>query len=305
MLAEQRHQCAHMDINTSLVSTLVSEQFPQWADLPIRPVELSGWDNITFHLGEAMTVRLPSAEGYAPQVGKEHRWLPRLAPLLPLPIPTPIAKGVSTHDYPWPWSIYQWIDGENATVERITDLPKFAMALAQFLDSLQRIDSTDGPSPEPHNFFRGAPLAVYDTDTRNAIAALEGTVDTDSAMTAWETACQTGWQGPPVWLHGDMAAGNLLVKNGQLRAVIDFGCSGVGDPACDVTIAWTLFSGESREAFRSALPVDRATWERGRGWTLWKALITLAECQHTNPSKAGEARRVINEVLADCHSTVQ
>ncbi|MGQ0602250.1 MAG: aminoglycoside phosphotransferase family protein [Anaerolineales bacterium] len=288
-----------MDINVSLVGQLVTPQFPQWAGLPIKPVEFDGWDNRTFHLGEDMTVRLPSAEGYAAQVEKEHRWLPRLAPLLPLPIPTPLAKGVPSHGYPWHWSIYQWIEGEIATIERIADLPQFAITLAQFIAALQRIDPTDGPPAGQHSFFRGAPLAVYDTETRNAIAVLDGKIDTDAATAVWETARQATWHGSPVWFHGDIAAGNLLVKNGQLSAVIDFGCSGVGDPACDVTIAWTLLSGESREAFRAALPVDGATWARGRGWALWKGLITLAEHINTNPLEAGKARRVIDEVLAD------
>lgn len=294
-----------MEINEFLVSKLVSERFPRWADLPITPVDLSGWDNNMFRLGEDMLVRLPSAERYVPQVEKEHRWLPGLAPLLPLPIPIPLAKGVPNNGYPWQWSIYRWIEGENATIAGIADLPKFAIALAQFLNALQRIDPTDGPPPGSHSFFRGAPLAVYDTETRNAIAILDGKIDTDKAMTIWETACQTAWQTPPVWFHGDIAAGNLLMKNGQLSAVIDFGCSGVGDPACDVAIAWTLFSGESREAFRSALRVDKATWERGRGWALWKALITLAEYIQINSSKAVEARRVIAEVLADRANTGQ
>lgn len=288
-----------MNINVALVQQLVAAQFPQWANLPIKPVELSGWDNRTFHLGADMTVRLPSAEGYALQIEKEHRWLPRLAPLLPLQIPVPLAKGSSSNDYPWHWSIYQWIEGENATIERITDLPQFAIALAQFLVALQRIDSIDGPAPGQHSAFRGAPLAVYDTDTRNAIAGLDDNIDAEAATTVWETALQSTWNSSPVWFHGDVAAGNLLVKDGQLSAVIDFGCCGVGDPACDLTIAWTFLLGESREAFCSTLSVDGATWARGRGWALWKGLITLAEYIHTNPLKAAEARRVIREVLAD------
>jgi aminoglycoside phosphotransferase (APT) family kinase protein len=246
-----------MKINVALVHQLVAAQFPQWADLPIKPVESGGWDNRTFHLGADMTVRLPSAEGYALQVEKEHRWLPRLAPLLPLPIPVPLAKGFPDNDYPWHWSIYQWIEGENAMIDRIADLPQFAITLAQFLATLQRIDPTDGPAPGQHSAFRGAPLAVYDTDTRNAIAVLDGKIDTNAATAVWETALQATWNGSPVWFHGDVAAGNLLVKDGQLSAVIDFGCSGVGDPACDLTIAWTLLSGESREAFWSMVQPGR------------------------------------------------
>ncbi len=288
-----------VDITVSLVRQLVAAQFPQWADLPITPVACGGWDNRTFHLGEDMSVRLPSAAGYAAQVAKEHRWLPRLAPLLPLPIPVPLAMGVPANGYPWPWSIYQWIEGEHATVERIADLQQFAITLAHFLGALQRIDPTGGPPPGPHNFYRGGPLTVYDAETRHAIAALDGAIDTDAVTAMWEAALAATWHGAPVWVHGDVAAGNLLVNNGQLSAVIDFGCAGVGDPACDVTIAWTFLSGDSRAAFRAALPVDEATWARGRGWALWKGLITLAEYRHTNPLRAKEARRVIDDVLAD------
>ena len=286
-------------IDVALVRRLLAAQFPHWAGLPITPAVPQGWDNRTFRLGTDMSVRLPSAEGYTSQVEKEHRWLPILAPQLPLPIPVPLALGRPGEGFPWHWSIYRWLEGETASIERIDDINAFATGLAHFLAALQRIDPTDGPPPGPHNFYRGGSLMVYDAETRHAIAALDGTIDTDAVTAVWETALQATWHGPPVWLHGDVAAGNLLVSDGRLSAVIDFGCAGVGDPACDVTIAWTLLSGASREAFRAALPVDGATWARGRGWALWKGLITLAGYINTNPVKAGEARRVINEVLDD------
>ena len=286
-------------IDASLVRRLVRAQFPQWADLPVTPVEFGGWDNRTFRLGEGMAVRLPSDEGYTPQVDKEHRWLPILAPQLPLPIPVPLAKGVPAEGYPFDWSVYRWLDGENASIERIDDLSEFATTLADFLTALQRIDPTGGPPPGQPSFFRGGPLETYDADTRRAIDALNGQIASDTATAVWETAIAAPWHGAPVWFHGDVSIGNLLVRDGCLAAVIDFGCSGVGDPACDVTIAWTLLSGESREAFRTALSVDSATWARGRGWALWKALITLAEHLDTNPVAVSTARRVIDHVVAD------
>lgn len=288
-----------VDIDASLVTRLVDSQFPQWADLPITPAEPDGWDNRTFRLGEDMSVRLPSAEAYTAQVEKEHRWLPILAPRLPLPIPVPLAMGIPAEGYPWKWSVYRWLEGAPASTERIDDLTEFATTLARFLASLQQIDPTDGPPPGQHNFFRGGPLETYDAETRTAIAALDDQIATDTATAVWETAIAATWHGAPVWFHGDVAAGNLLVRDGRLSAVIDFGSSGVGDPACDVTIAWTLLSGESREAFRAALPVDAATRARGRGWALWKGLITLAGHIDTNPAEAATARRVVDEVLAD------
>jgi aminoglycoside phosphotransferase (APT) family kinase protein len=286
-------------IDLSLVGQLVREQFPQWADLPIKPVETDGWDNRTYRLGEDMSVRLPSAERYAGQVEKEHRWLPRLAPLLPLPIPIPLAMGVPASGYPWHWSVYRWLEGEHATTERIDDLSQCAAALARFLAALQQADPAGGPPPGQHNFFRGGPLSIYDTETRDAIALLSGEFDNDAVIEVWETALAATWNSAPVWLHGDVSATNLLVRRGRLSAVIDFGCSGVGDPACDLTIAWTLFSGESREVFRAALPVDDATWARGRGWALWKGLITLAGHLDTDPLRADRARSAVDEVLAD------
>lgn len=246
-----------------------------------------------------MLVRLPSAAAYALQVEKEHRWLPRLAPLLPLPVPVPLAMGAPVDEYPWHWSVYRWIEGETATLERIASLPQFAAGLAQFLVALQRVDPAGGPAPGQHNFFRGGPLSVYDGETRQAIAALDGKIDTGAASAVWEVALAATWHGAPVWFHGDVSWGNLLVRQGALSAVIDFGTSGVGDPSCDLAIAWTLFEGKSREVFRAGLQADEATWARGRGWTLWKALITVAGHTDINPVEVEKSRRVIDEVLAD------
>lgn len=299
VLTEDETPTDKLNIGVSLARRLVATQFPAWVDLPVTPVEVSGWDNRTFRLGEHMSVRLPSAEGYVPQVEKEHRWLPLLALHLPLPIPIPQAEGVPGGGYPFVWSVYGWLEGETATAERVSDPSAFAEALAEFLTALQRINPEGGPPPGPHSFFRGGPLTTYDAETRRAIVALKDEIAAEAATAVWEAALEATWHGPPVWFHGDIAAGNLLVKDGRLTAVIDFGCSGVGDPACDLVIAWTLLSGDSREAFRAALSVDRATWARGRGWVLWKGLITLAGSLNANPSKVDEARGVVGEVLND------
>jgi len=295
-----RKQADEVNINASLVSRLIAAQFSQWADLPVRPVKPGGWDNRTFRLGDHMTVRLPSAARYAQQVEKEYQWLPSLAPHLPLPIPVLLAMGVPAEGYPWHWSVCRWLDGENATIKSIVDLRQFATTLAQFLAALQKIDFVGGPLPGPRNFFRGGPLAIYDKEVRQAVAVLDGKIDSDAVIAAWEAAEAAVWRGFPVWFHGDVGAGNLLVGDGRLSAVIDFGCFGVGDPACDLSIAWTFFEGESREAFRAALRVDNATWARGRGWALWKALIGLAKLLDINlPKEARKPREIIDDVLAD------
>lgn len=286
-----------MQISVHLVRQLVAAQFPQWAGLPITSVEVDGWDNRSFRLGQEMIVRLPSAEGYAAQVVKEQEWLPRLAPHLPLPIPVPLAMGRPTADFLWPWSIYRWLDGEIATVGRIASLPEFAGALARFLIALQRIDATGGPPPGTHNFYRGGSLAIYDGESRQAIDALEGKIDTAAATVVWEAAMAATWQGASVWVHGDVASGNLLVKDGRLSAVIDFGCSAVGDPACDLTIAWTFLSGLGREQLRSAFPANESTWARARGWALWKAMKTVAENMNSDTEKAMRAQCIIADVI--------
>jgi aminoglycoside phosphotransferase (APT) family kinase protein len=286
-------------ITTALAARLVAGQFPEWADLRVTPIESDGNDNTTFRLGEEMSVRLPSADRYAAQVDKEHRWLPILAAHLPLPIPEPLAEGAPAYGYPRHWSIYRWIEGEPATVERIADLGRFATDLAEFLGALYRIDPAGGPAPGKHNFFRGGPLSTYDVETRDAIAALGTEIDTHGAAEVWDAALRATWNGFSVWIHGDVSASNLLVANGRLSAVIDFGCSAVGDPACDLTIAWTFFFGESREKFRARLPMDDKTWARGHGWALWKALTTLVRALKTNPQEAEKVRRVILDVVAE------
>jgi len=288
-------------IDETLVRRLVTAQFPEWAHLPVGSVETGGWDNRIFHLGENMLVRLPSADDYSAQVEKEHRWLSRLAPALPLPIPTALAMGEPASGYPWRWSIYEWIEGDIAVPERIGDLTRFATGLAQFLVALQRIDPTDGPRPGPQNFYRGGSLTTYDAETMKAITALRDRIDVDVATHAWETALKTTWERPPVWIHGDVSAGNLLTQAGRLSAVIDFGMLGVGDPACDLAIAWTLFEGESREAFRDALTLDADTWNRGCAWALWKALIVAAGLSEANVIEMARPLHVINEVL-EAHS---
>jgi aminoglycoside phosphotransferase (APT) family kinase protein len=284
-------------IDAVLVHRMVSAQFPQWAHLPVKSVAAGGWDNKSFHLGEDMIVRLPSAAAYAPQVEKEHRWLPRLAPFLPLQIPTPLAVGEPASGYPWKWSIYRWIEGETAAPEAVTDSSDFAAGVAGFLVALQRIDSAGGPSPGPHNFYRGGSLTTYDAEVREAIGILQGRIDAKAATAIWEAALRTAWDHSPVWIHGDISVGNLLSQNGKLRAVIDFGMLGVGDPACDLSIAWTLFRGRSREVFRAMLPLDSGTWIRGRAWTLWKALIVEAGLSRTNAIEWAQSRHVIDEVL--------
>ncbi|MFC6299017.1 phosphotransferase [Pseudomonas sp. CCM 7893] len=285
-------------IDAALVRRLIATQYPQWAHLTVEPVLPGGWDNRTFRLGDRMSVRLPSAVAYVAQVEKEHKWLPVLAPHLPLPIPVPIVKGAPASDYPWPWSVYAWLEGEPAQEGLIDNEDAFARSVASFLVDLHRVDVTDAPMAGLHNFYRGGSLSVYDGETRRALELLAGCIDTASALEVWGAAMGSTWSNPNVWVHGDLACGNLLVKDGKLHAVIDFGSSAVGDPACDLVIAWTMLGEESRHIFRSALALDDATWARGRGWALWKALITLAKLDESQ-RKVDKSNQVIQRILAD------
>ena len=286
------------DIDVDLVRRLLLAQHPRWADLPIRAVPSAGTDNALFRLGDDLVVRLPRIDWAVGDVGKEQRWLPQLAPQLPLAVPVPVAVGRPGKGYAWPWSVYRWLDGEQATPNRIHDLPGTAAELAGFVAALHRIDPDGGPRPGPTG--RGVPLAIRDTATRNAIAALGGRIDAGAVTAAWEaTLAAPAWDGPPVWVHGDLTPRNLLVVDGRLSAVIDFGALAVGDPAVDLLPAWNLFPGEARRVFREASDVDHATWARGRGWALSVALIALPYYLETNPVITADSWHVLDEVLAD------
>lgn len=290
-----------IEITLPLVAELVAEQFPQWADLPIRPVDTSGWDNRTFRLGNEMSVRLPSAGRYESQVKKEQKWLPVLAPHLSITIPAPVVIGQPSKNYPWNWSIYRWIEGISANALSIenSQFNLLASNLAQFLNELHKIDTASGPAAGLHNFFRGQSPSVYDTETRSAIIELRSFIDVETVTSLWETAISSKWDNNPVWIHGDFGAGNILIKNGRLEAIIDFGCTGIGDPACDLVIAWIFLKGESRKVFRNHLSLDSNTWARARGWALWKALITIAQLEDKTSPEAVKQNQVINDIIVE------
>ena len=288
-------------LDEELARRLVDEQFPQWFGLPIRRVVPGGWDNRTFRLGDDLLVRLPSADGYAPAVAKEQEWLPRIAPRVPLEIPVPVALGHPTADFDRPWSVYRWIEGDPAGAARIADLEAFARDLAGFLSALAAVDPTGGPAPGWHNMWRGAHPLVYDADAQRSLDRLRGRIDTTAARAVWDAAASTRITRPAVWFHGDIAHGNLLVRDGRLAAVIDFGTSGVGDPACDLAIAWTMFDDSARAAFRRALACDDDVWARGRAWALWKAML-LADADtgaHDPEAEQRAALEVIGRILSD------
>ncbi|MEV2273088.1 aminoglycoside phosphotransferase family protein [Nonomuraea africana] len=293
-------------IDDALVRRLLAAQFPEWAELPLAPVPLSGMDNATFRLGEDMSVRLPRYARWVGQVEREHRWLPKLAPHLPLPVSEPLAMGRPGEGYPYPWSVYRWLEGETATTEGLADPVRTAIELAGFVAALQAIDPTGGPGPEWSNAFRGVPMGderdslASEARVRPKIAALKGLVDTDAVTAVWEAALAApAWEGPPVWVHGDLATGNLLSVDGRLSAVIDFGTLAVGDPACDLLPAWKFLPSEARDVFRAELGVDDATWARGRGWGLAASLPVPDDPFYADPARVTTALRHLDALIAD------
>jgi aminoglycoside phosphotransferase (APT) family kinase protein len=270
-------------LDAALARTLVDAQFPQWRSLPIRPVDADGWDNRTFRLGDELSIRLPSGPWYAEQVAKEQEWLPLLAPLLPVPIPEPVAQGEPGDGYPYPWSVYRWRRGTPIALDAdVSADVALAEAIGGFLTALRQAPTDGAPRPGRHNFYRGDSPAVYQDEALAAFAVLGA--DAERAHAVWERATASTWDREPVWFHGDVAPGNLLLAGGALAAVIDFGTSGVGDPACDLVPAWTMFAGAATEAFRASVGLDDATWQRAAGWALWKAAITVRDRPNDRPS---------------------
>ena len=271
-----------MDIDVALVVDLVAGQFPQHSDLPVSPVEPGGHDNRTFRIGADLSARLPSAAGYVPAVEKEHRWLPELASELPVPIPDPVGLGAPGSGYPWPWSLNRWLPGSDLLNVQQVDRTGLAASLGAFLKALHGIDGRHGPLAGEHSFYRGTSLLHFDSEARSVLRAPD-------EEKVWEAAIASDFGGPPTWFHGDLAPGNILIEDGRLSAVIDWGTSGVGDTACDLTIAWTYFDASDRQVFAKEAGVDADTWSRARGWALWKALLT----------GAAESDRVVREILKD------
>lgn len=290
-------------VEPALVRELITDQFPQWSELPVEPVADGGWDNVTFRLGSQMLVRMPSAAEYALAVDKEHQWLPVLAEELPIPIPMPIAKGSPGANYPFSWSVYGWLEGTPATFDQVVDPVRFAEDLAEFVAALRRVDTAGGPRPGKHNWYRGGTLRTFDGLLHTALTDLDGHVDTDLASEIWQTAICAHWDGVERWFHGDLARGNILLADGCLAAMLDFGTCGVGDPACDLAVAWTLLTAEGRQAFRRRLSVDDDEWARGRGWALWKTLTVCAGSLAESDQVALDARRALGEMCTEYRVT--
>lgn len=280
-----------LQIDEALVRRFLAEQFPEWSELALSRVEPMGTDNAIFRLGDELTLRLARRKGPTEPGGKEFDWLPRLAPLLPVEIPVPLAQGRPNAEYPWFWDVYSWVEGETVPIEEI-DAIRAARDLAALIAALQQVNPTGAPPG------RGIPLAERDREIRYWLARFHGN---PAVTTLWERVLAAPpWDGAPVWHHGDLDARNWLVRDGRVSGVIDWGSMGVGDPACDVAVAWKLHSHEARDAFRETLPTDDATWERARGWALSQAVAILAYyTPENNPNLYREAESWLDLVLSE------
>ncbi len=325
------------DITLGLVKRIIKSQFPEYASLSIEPVKTQGHDNRSFRLGDSLLIRMPTKQAYVHSIYKEQKLLPKLAKHISINIPTAIKMGLHSEYYPYPFSIYKWLNGEDANHFQNDDaiLINIAIQLANFLKELQAIKNIDGPLPGEHNFWRGAHISIYDAAAYSQITALDSVINIDKAKTLWTEACKTKWNNiawgrniltlqqanahsinwqhitghsntsdtpfgySPVWIHGDLASGNILIKDNKLSAVIDFGCVGMGDPACDLVIAWTLLHGQSRKIFKESIELDANTWLRAKAWAIWKATFELCNIANKNTYEAYRQKKIIEEVLND------
>lgn len=258
----------------------IAEQFPQYQSLYVSPIKNGGIDNFTFRLGEEYVVKYPSKRCYALQPIKDHKWLPIIEPYISTNIPKPIALGMPTKNFQHNWTINTWIEGE--TLEDVggdlseKQLKQLATDLAQFIKELHQAPIENAPKAEYHNFHRGGNLKEYDKDTRGYIKELNRIIDSEKALNIWEQVLTSSWHKQDVWVHGDLAPSNIILKNGNLNGIIDFGCMAVGDPACDLVIAWTFFNNHARNTFMKQLNLEEEVWNRARGWALWKSCYELS-----------------------------
>lgn len=273
-----------LDIDETLVRRLLAGQFPSLSGLPLKPVG-AGTAHVMMRLGDDLVVRLPRMAG-STDVELEQRWLPFLAPRLPLPVPVPIGFGAPTSFYPAKWSVQRWLDGDHS----FTDQGACAVQLAGFLAALREV----GTAGAPAGYRGGRPAAGWEEAVGRGLRDF----DVPGGAALWASLTEVpDWDGPPVWTHGDLLPTNLLASGGRLAAVLDFGCAGIGDPACDLMAAWTLFDDEHRPAFRAAAAVDDATWERARAWAFAFGMSAWHYYVTRNPPFAELGRRTVNRVL--------
>jgi len=286
-----------VDVHIADVAQLVADQFPQWAGLPLTPVKSSGTDNVMLRLGDDLVVRLPRIASAVPSLAKEVKYAPMMGAQLPVPLAVPLAEGVPGIGYPWPWTVSRWLPGE--TPRPGTASPALARQLADFVTALHALDTGAAPRDELTS-YRGAHPGTTDDAARAAIANCEGLLDVAQLTAAWNTVkLARESAGTPTWIHTDMQPGNLLLSDGRLAGVLDWGGLAIGDPAVDLIVAWNLLDAPARAVFRDAVAVDDATWDRGRAWALTIGVVAYPYYVDSNPALAAVSRYQMGQVLAD------
>jgi aminoglycoside phosphotransferase (APT) family kinase protein len=298
-VTEVRLHADQVDVDAPLVQRLLNEQFADWCELPIRRVPSAGTDNAVFRLGDELAVRLPMRPSAVDSVRKELRWLPVLAPRLSLAVPQVLGAGEPGAGYPFPWAVVRWLPGRDALAEP-PEPASTAAALGRFVAELRAIDTQAVPSPLTAETSRGGPLAARDPYFRDYLAQCAGLVDTAAVAAVWDRALAApAWAGPPVWLHADLLPSNLLVRDGRLAGVLDFGTLCTGDPAFDLTAAWHVFDAATRPAFLDLAGVDGPALARAGGLVALWGIGALSYYLHTNPGMVAMARASLAAVLAD------
>ncbi len=293
------HSDARFEVVYNLARTLVDGQFPAWSHLSLKKIDSAGTDHCMYRLGDDLAVRFPNSTSASEQVTKEHSWLPKMTSFA-VAIPKVIGAGGPTNEFPFPWSVTNWMEGYDATANNIVDWLTAAEKLGQFTRAFRSQNTSGAPLAGKHNAFRGTALANLDQIARNAIDALGDLFDMASLLNSWDKALPVPpWAGPPVWIHGDIHAANIIVRNGNVAGIIDFGLMGVGDPACDLALGWSFLPSNARDRFRAAADVDDATWQRGKGWGLYVGVIALSYYRDRNPTLSGIAEKAIQAVIKD------
>lgn len=288
-----------IELDAIAARKILDAQFPQYKTLPLIPIVSGGTDNTMFRLGDRLCARFPKREDAVPQIEKEQVWLPRLAPL-PLKIPVPVGHGAASNFFPFAWSLYEWLPGRSLVESEIEDWSAAAAALADFISALQAKDVFGAPLSGAQNNYRGVALEKRDRLTRAAIAGLADEYPEEVLSRVWDDAVKTPkYEGDPVWLHGDLQGGNILVQSGRLSAVIDFGLSGVGDPACDLMVAWSVLPKSARTVFKEGVGIAEEIWIRGIGWALSVSVIALEYYRGRNQVLSQISRRTIDAILDD------
>jgi aminoglycoside phosphotransferase (APT) family kinase protein len=284
--------------DAALAARLVAAQFPDWAGLPVTPVESYGTDNAIYRLGDELSVRMPRIHWAVAPLEREYAWLPRIAPSLPAEVPVPLALGAPVEEWAWPWTVCRWVEGRHPSTEGgAYDDDALARDLAAFVRAMRALDPTDAPTT-------AWPRPLHEEDelvrTNLELVADELGPVRDDVVAVWDEALAAPrHDGSPVWIHGDLSPGNLLLRDGRLTGVLDFSAMGLGDPASDHRVAWNLLPPAARAVFRDEVGADDATWARARGWVLLQALAQLPYYAERNPPLAANARHVIAELVAE------